>query len=371
MKKFFIYSLMGVLMLTLITGCSEKSNGVKNLPIVSEASEVLKEESGDEEKILEPNSLVGWEEVLLDEFFLPDKNYQVKFYIKQDLITGTNYEYKLFNNQTEITFDERLSIYDDFINNEHLFCLNDGRVIIGGRWLVDLENIKLEHVIAAEEDFSVLSFAYSPDQEYLALCVKGEYSDKYGFNIYIINLENLSSKKIFFFESARCWTSGISFSLTWSDEKLLYFDGNLNESPTIFKYSLETDKVEPYLTKAWAPKISPEGKYMLYIPLSNYYEKDNNDLIIRDMLQQKELKIPHIGLRTWLNENLLLIYFSEKTALYKINEDFSYKIMQDINENNFVYISHEDLGQSIKLKYYIWKDGCPIIEETNIIVGQK
>lgn len=292
----------------------------------------------------------------LFEFRAPDNNSWIKMDVNpMEIAEGIPYKFKIYVQEKLV---KELTVWD--VTEDPVVWLDNQRAVIGGRWIYNTTTNSTDYIWSEKK--YIFTYKYSPDKQLLAVCQKTDYQERtdiLGFEILVVNLNNMQIKQVYTFPGSKTWTSGILFNISWLDNNTFFFDGNQEEVPTIFRYSLKEDKVENYLSQAWGPAAAPKGEFISYIPLPDYYYKDNNEeLIIRNLVTQKEGTIPGFQRTIWVNENTMLATSWDKgTVVYKVRDDLALAEITAFEEPIMEIIYAKPKGQYYQIGYLYWKDG--------------
>ncbi|WP_418792159.1 DUF5412 family protein [Phosphitispora sp. TUW77] len=302
---------------------------------------------------------IEMEDLLVDEISSPNQEYTIKMYAKlSEAGEGIPYAFTtVIEGKEEIIKDIRT-----YQTENAVVWLDNQRVVIGGETVYNLKT-KESRYLPPKIDY-LCAYAFSPDKKYLAVCGKIEYKDSLGFEIRLIDLYDYSSRQVFVYPGAKVWTSGISFSLVWLDNETLFFDGNLNEKPAIFRYSTKTDKTEQYLALAWYPRVIPGSRFISYLLEEEYYGNASEEFV-RDIYTGQEVKLPYSGQIFWVNADTLIVC-AERLDVYRINKDLSCKLIGSADLACPMILSADISDGNLKIKYWNYENGKVVAAETNI-----
>ncbi|MDK2823562.1 MAG: hypothetical protein PWQ67_2430 [Clostridia bacterium] len=357
MKKILIVVIL--LISLVITACSTKEPPQQPLDNKKDNANQINEEikTGVEEKISneqdKDNSNSSSKNQTLFKFTSPDKQTRIEMDIDINQISeGVPFNFYIYFKDELI---KELTVWD--VTRDPVVWLDNKRAIIGGQWLINVETGQTKYIWPEEE--YIFTYRYSPNKKYLAICQKADYEDRkdiLGFKILLIKLEDLSVKHLYTFPGSRVWTSGISFNITWLDDEILLFDGNHDEVPTIFKYSLNKDTVEIFISQAWGPAAAPYGNFISYFEMPYYYYKPEKwETIIKNITQDKQIKVN--GIISWINNNTYIVYGENHGEIYKINNDLNYKKVDTIADKLVEVMFIKGNEKNYKVYYLYWQDG--------------
>lgn len=369
MRKVLIVIVGAVIFLSVILmACSEiniKEINNGDLEKQKPGSNIDNISTGEPDEVKEPETALQ-PRIIINNYSSPKKNWGVRLYAKTSSIGMPSYEFMLIDNGLEKRFEQPITgSIEDLVFTESVVWIGDNRVIINGEWVFD-QSSKNVHRIDPQSDW-IYTYAFSPDQKYLARCEKSEHNSQFGMEIRLFNLTDLTDKTVYFFPGAKVWTSGIYFSITWLDEDTLVFDGNLNEQPTAFQYSHSNGEVKPLRTKIWSPKASPNSRYLSFVPVNAYYDYPE-EVIVQDMVQESEVHISDRGVVHWLNEDTFVLTYGGKVTLYKMNDDLTYIKMQSVEqiESSSIFMDYEE--GVLTIRFLKWGDNNSIsIREETIV----
>lgn len=362
MRKLIIF--VGLVMVILFpAACS----GTSEPPVRTEAekpSDTVGDSAGNSEKDLPQDGQEGeenglpYKDLLVREYKSPEGTSKILMYAKlSEAGEGIPYSFKTVTDGMEKEIGEQLRVYEI---TDPVVWLDDKRAVVGGQWLYDTETRNISYILP-ERDY-LYTYAFSPDRKYLAVCGKSEYEGRFGMEIRLINLDDFSDQKVFAFPAAEVWTSGISFSLAWLDEETFFFDGNLDEKPAIFKYSLKTGKTETFVTQAWYPRTYPGGRYVSYMPLTDYYDNESGEeTVIRRVYGGEEARIPYPGQVHWIDRDKIMI-FSEGLKVYLVGSDLSYTQIGSMDQQFITLLAAQREKKHLTIDYWNWVNGVPVAD---------
>jgi len=294
------------------------------------------------------------QQVRVHDFVSPDHTWGVRLYTKTFESRLPGFKVMLLNDEKEEPFQQPI-VFDreDLMLADPVVWISKNRVVINGEWIFDQSNNSLTQ-IAPKLDW-IYTYSFSPDKRYLARCEKSDNSSQFGMEIRLFDLEDLSNKTVYFFPGAKVWTSGIFFSIAWTDYQTFVFDGNLDEQPTVFQYSLTSEKVETIRSKAWSPRNFSDSSFLSFIPVANYYTHAE-EIIVQDKGSGAEIGIPGEGILYWVDQEHFLLVYRNELSVYRMENDLTYSkkpikqhssstpVLVDRRENNLLikYLKSED-----------------------------
>ncbi|KUO58158.1 MAG: hypothetical protein APF84_09145 [Gracilibacter sp. BRH_c7a] len=357
-----------IILSILLIGCSNIQNneGSNNASEnqAEQAERNLTTENSNE--IVAPESeIVDSQYVKINDYVSPDNTWGVRVYAKM-FANGLppGFEFILLNKGKEQRFSQPIQFSrEDLMLTEPVIWTTNNRVVINGEWVFDKSNSRLSRM-DPKLDW-VYTYSFSPDKKYLARCEKSDNNSQFGMEIRLFDLEDLSSKTLYFFPGAKVWTSGISFSIAWTDNESFVFDGNLDEQPTVFRYSLTSEKVETFRLKAWSPKTFPDSNFVSFIPIANYF-RHAEEIIVQDKESGAEIRIPAQGILYWLDRNRFILMYGSEITAYSIKKDLTYS-RKPINEHSATPVLIDVKDNYLQIKYLKFNDYYPFsIEEETI-----
>ncbi len=358
-----------IFLIISLIGCSniqnkEGSNNTSDKQAEQANANINTSENSNEST--EPESdAANSQKVKVNDFASPDNTWGVRLYAKTFESGLPGYKFMLLNNGKEEPFPQPIEFdREDLMLTDPVIWTTNNRVVINGEWVFDQSNSSLSQM-APKLDW-VYTYSFSPDKKYLARCEKSDNNNQFGMDIRLFNLENLSNKTVYFFPGAKVWTSGVSFSIAWTDNESFIFDGNLDEQPTVFQYSLTSEKVETLRSKAWSPKAFPDSPFISFIPVANYY-KHAEEIIVREKGSRTEIRIPGQGVLYWIDQNRFILIYGGEISVYSINKDLTYS-KKSINEHFSTPVLIDMKNNCLQIKYLKFKDDNQFFVEDETVV---
>ncbi len=200
MRKVLIVGAV-IFLSVILMACSEMNKEeINNDNLEKPGSNVdnISTEESDEVKELEA---VEQPRIIINDFNSPEKTWGVRLYAKTSSIGMPSYEFMLIDNGVEKRFEQPITgSIEDLVFTESVVWMGDNRVIINGEWVFD-QSSKNVHRLEPQSDW-IYTYAFSPDQKYLARSEKSEHNNQFGMEIRLFNLKDLTDKTVCFFPGA-------------------------------------------------------------------------------------------------------------------------------------------------------------------------
>lgn len=312
--------------------------------------------------------------VKIADFSSPDHTWGLRLYAKRlrsEVPVG--FEVMLLEQGMEKQFEQPVEFSEgNLFLREPLIWTDENRVIIHGEWVYDKKSHSLMRIPPRED--AIYTYSVSPDQKYLARCEKSSKNNQFGMEVRVFDLSDLSDRTIYFFPGAKVWSSGISFSIAWLDRERFLFDGNHEEVPTVFLYSMTTDQVAVYRSNRWAPQTFPGSPYLSLVPLAQYYDPVE-ELIIQDIRDGTEQRFPYRGMAHWLDQNHFVLIYGNELSIFNMNEGFTSSQKAISNDDGAKPVLMEFKEGTLYIKYLKLRGEGPYypvsLEEESIMLESK
>ncbi|MBC7075587.1 MAG: hypothetical protein H5T98_05875 [Syntrophomonadaceae bacterium] len=158
----------------------------------------------------------------------------------------------------------------NLVELNHVLFLNENTALLNGNTLFDADDWRKTYVVPEEINY-IFTYDLSQDKKKVAIYGK----DEEGLGIWVVDLENMQSGKIFEPDFPE-YVTEFKMACKWDINNNLYFHAGYGGKPYIFKYSAKSGETVPYLENALFPSPSPDGENIAYYQTTCFYSKNSD-----------------------------------------------------------------------------------------------